>query len=45
MKGFNSGKSAKKCDDDDDDYIIRHLSADYLHFLNKFLFFMSLLLF
>ena len=45
MKGFNSGKSAKKCDDDDDDYIIRHLSADYLHFLNKILIFMSLLLF
>ena len=46
MKEFNSGKSAKRCDDDDFDFDFpRPLSADYLHFINKILFFMSFLLF
>ena len=46
LKEFNSGKSSKKCADDyDDDYFDNLLSADYLHFLNKILIFMGLLLF
>ena len=45
IKGYNSGKSYKKCDDDDDELIEHILSAGSFHFINKILIIISILLF